>query len=774
MNKLRLPDFSKRLSERAKLMLGYIKNKYLEPGSGNEVSQVFNTLFDKFKDFFTTLKTPEFKGWVIRPTESRDPAKFHDEFSKIQRDLQVGMTDSLRLADVAVSTFNYGTTLNDIVMRKMREVTSISLDVQMMNADFARDIFIIGDSFSDSSLVDSDFVSERSRAESPLNTSHFTLARLGVLSVLSEVSSNMKVDIIQSPGNSVYEGKLYAPLDEGIEPAGEIKFGKVTLTDYSIAVGDPFSERLAISMADAWSMKTSLKTALGEKASGTSSTNPNSEKSEPIYEQPWTAAGYPGLKGDINVIKNPTMEALKPLRDRALDGNADTYWQIESIHPPALPTTREVQARLVKNYYHPDEFQDLPWQEVLDQINQFYTEAPPPLEVKLTIELGQAKRINLITLNPLIFCEQSWLQVTNIRTSSDGSEFVQLPEFASGRYENILTSSANSELSEEEAQLLGPDNFDYSGFGIWVFSPVDAKFIEITLKQPVSYGIDYEIVRVHLARTIKFTYCVWEQDDWFDSAFGKKNDPVIYIGEQEEERAIDLSYVDSLQLNSPDGEEEDYAEDVDNNPVLIYKHKTSKWDWSGRLNEMAWVLQPKDYSRIYIAKSEGDWEVTDVEIQQRTDKSRYAIGVRDIDIISTTYDEMSSITSKRFSVPKPITKVSIVVNEFIPSEFTNISTSPWIDYYVSFDDIAWNRLAPLSVVPVVDETGATIPQIININAHLTAAEQNINELYLDIDPAPQYIRFKAVLKRPTGDNWQAFSPVLKDYRLKMAVEGGVT
>ncbi|WP_433957846.1 hypothetical protein [Cytobacillus horneckiae] len=83
---------------------------------------------------------------------------------------------------------------------------------------------------------------------------------------------------------------------------------------------------------------------------------------------------------------------------------------------------------------------------------------------------------------------------------------------------------------------------------------------------------------------------------------------------------------------------------------------------------------------------------------------RYAIGIRDISIMSFEFSEASEYISKPFKVDDGIKKLLLHVNEKIPESYKEkvSESNDWIQYAVSFDDIEWHRISPQHHQPVND------------------------------------------------------------------------
>lgn len=154
---------------------------------------------------------------------------------------------------------------------------------------------------------------------------------------------------------------------------------------------------------------------------------------------------------------------------------------------------------------------------------------------------------------------------------------------------------------------------------------------------------------------------------------------------------------------------------------------------------------------------------------------RYAIGIRDISIMSYQFIEKSELVTKKFALDKPIKEVMLYANEKIPEAFLQDlkKANEWIQYYVSFDDVNWTRISPMHQMPMSGETFP--PKIIELNGASVDLESSFQlyKKYMTITPAPSSVRLKIILQRPTSIiNAPSFTPILEDYSLRIVFKEG--
>ena len=131
-------------------------------------------------------------------------------------------------------------------------------------------------------------------------------------------------------------------------------------------------------------------------------------------------------------------------------------------------------------------------------------------------------------------------------------------------------------------------------------------------------------------------------------------------------------------------------------------------------------------------------------------KIRYAIGIKDIEIYSSTYEKESEIVSKRFYAPSEIKKVSLQSSEVKEKE----EALATVTHFISPDDgITWHEIQPRNIQV------AGKSEILNFN---TVDEDSINT------SAPvDFIRYKINLKR-NDKEFSSVSSVLSSTTKELA------
>jgi len=174
--------------------------------------------------------------------------------------------------------------------------------------------------------------------------------------------------------------------------------------------------------------------------------------------------------------------------------------------------------------------------------------------------------------------------------------------------------------------------------------------------------------------------------------------------------------------------------------------------------------------RVAVDFESSGWNLQKKWLETIWDKAAYRIGIDDIGFFSYSYEQTSERVSIPFTSPLPIRKISLQVDQSIPTAFTDIdATFPWIKYFISVDNgETFIPIAPEEASVLRGDDSDQIKQFININSGIAEEDRDIRESYIDTDVPVLQVRFKYVMTRPTdisdADN---YSPILRSYRMKL-------
>jgi hypothetical protein len=430
------------------------------------------------------------------------------------------------------------------------------------------------------------------------------------------------------------------------------------------------------------------------------------------------------------------LEAKNAIRARILDGNPDTYWQAEYV--VGIPDINQ---------------SELTYQQLVDALTQPGLDSID-LEVTLVLKLKSPRIMNFIVLNPLQAGDGAWLEVTDVSMSLDGAGWQTIEGLHDHNYENTLTDEANEELTEEEVGItLAPNKYEYIGSGVWTFPAVEARYLRVTLLQRVPVPAPYDILALETNQTVTTTHR------------GHKGTS----SSCEEVRDVKrMSYMDTLRIRAGRGTRPGLS------PGLSMENAYGQ----SAISIVQDIFDPGRFlhSNEPRAQTGHEWSpaiTVDEWTETVWDKARYAVGIRDLRAFAYQFAAFSERGSVRYLSPKPITRVTLVTDELIPREFNLTGhVRPWILYWVSFDDgDTWVAISPVSSSALNRLDGSILPAAVNVNSGIPEEEQDPLQAYVGVEN-PNSVRLKWRLERPANKTDR--TPILKGYRMRLSVEGGLS
>lgn len=415
------------------------------------------------------------------------------------------------------------------------------------------------------------------------------------------------------------------------------------------------------------------------------------------------------------------------------DGSPDTWFEYQIINMP-------------------DDYKQDPCMEYglkFDDGSYIYYGTPgqDKLTLALTIELpGDPREINWIRVNPYFYSniygdgsKKYTFVIDDIKTSASGTE---IDSFAS-----VLPEGQPIIMFADMSTQVAPDDFidrhKYVGQAVVSFEPRKAQFVRIEMH----VDDPYECPIGH----------IWWEESWTETSqttyllFFKGKQQVTQKARRVEGPAISKDLVAYRSLIS---------DIIDAGNDILGPIGAALGGVIGA------VLS------VFVNY---ETTVTDVEVRPRIEACeqgwRWAIGLRDVEIMTHTYAPASSVTSINYVVPKDIDSVSLSVSELIPDQFwvDNLPTrNEWIRYYLSFDGgNTWTRISPLEHQSIA---GTTMPpQVVILNSQQPPELRVPGHAYVDTDAPARTIMLRADLSRPPGNDSVA-TPVLYDYTLRISAK----
>lgn len=137
---------------------------------------------------------------------------------------------------------------------------------------------------------------------------------------------------------------------------------------------------------------------------------------------------------------------------------------------------------------------------------------------------------------------------------------------------------------------------------------------------------------------------------------------------------------------------------------------------------------------------------------------RWVIALRDISGSETTYDNKSTIVSKKFELPKTIDRVVLESDIEVSSEFS--TDSQWVKFFISPNNgVNWYQISR------VQDTYNEVPEILAFNDPTPEEFRDQNVGYYDTTGTVNSLRVKIELSRP-ADN-KSITPIVRGYKLKI-------
>lgn len=228
-------------------------------------------------------------------------------------------------------------------------------------------------------------------------------------------------------------------------------------------------------------------------------------------------------------------------------------------------------------------------------------------------------------------------------------------------------------------------------------------------------------------KLIKFIEIVFEQNEAINHVFGHMS----YLLKND----ITNDYIRLASIHVPD--------EVKGN--LVDKHYLSK-------------QQKYEISDVMILNDSKSWIESLIE---KVNGWIYKIALKNIDIYKFVYSDSSEYVSKKFVSDKPISKISLSVDEVVNSSIIKSIDNrySYIRYYISFNDVDWIEISPTEHSPFGNEK--IPPSLILINS--TDSFIDNRAMHINTDRDVKEFRIKFVLK--AGEN-RLLTPILKSYTVR--------
>lgn len=496
----------------------------------------------------------------------------------------------------------------------------------------------------------------------------------------------------------------------------EVAFGggALTLEKVEVIPAVDSSAKVTVTADTSTPNVSEIKEALGIKSGDVIVNPPYEGKFYALLGEIEPEGGYLKFtKTGTEIVLAPTPDQAKINGRKAmLDGSPDSYWQIERT---MLIPVDDVDASIADKY---------------------------DFDTEIIIDIGTVVSATAITLDPINFGERAWLEVTNIETSEDGQSWTQIPGLFDHNFYNVLTDEANKQLNTSQANaILSPSKFSYAGKGLWIFAARNLRFAKLRLTQRTPIIQPYEVLSVTKEQQVKTTKG--------GLSIGPLSIKKGKTSTKTQVKTEALSYTESLQIYTGEKQPRETKGSFKSSEGIQIK---------GILGENIFSLGGKS-----VEKS--GWKVLEIQPTTKLNVIRYAIGIRDLGILSVKYSPTSQYISKPFRVPSPIRQISLKADLTVPEDF---GPGNWAAFYISTDDgHTWTQIAPMDL-PAQYIDGKRIPTSVLVNSRTNEDARDNRFGYIEQDKAPESVLVRIDLSRP--DSMDGQSPIIKRYAVELLTQ----
>lgn len=745
------PSSTKLFSNKIAKLYKRIKDRVFATGENHFQSAVTEVSLI-LKKFFTRLQKPIFTYKPLVKGDFVNVGTYNDSIEDIKDDLDIVHEESTIAARMSAEVFNIGQAQTTELNRRAAEAASRVADLRLLAGQLDGQTITAGDDFQDRSRIDNQFATQFPRAEVSSRDGVCTLKRIESENVLLEGAvieiTPVGLTISSNIDNTerFYEGDFYDFIGKARPEGGSWNLEELvdpdlleTITTQPAGFGQQPGEEL-----DLGGEGTEQYTYHG---AGGPNWQPEPLRDENINDlrQPGEERqfGDPLRPEDITVIDRGATETEKQeARQRIIDGNADSFWECEYVVNAGSAFDNDVVFGDDGNISTTLSQQELRNRAILrdEEINI-------DMEIYVTLTLPESRSINWLSVNPMNFGESSFLQIIEISTAeTSGAEFIPVEGLDRNRFANILSSSVNDELQEEDvAATLAPSRNSFRGQGVFSFPARQASKVRFKIRQTTPVPNPYQRMSIELNRNRSW--------DW--AYGGKESGSHIRRYTRYMKRTVILSYLQTVQVMTGARSVGEIAAET---------------NASGGASQSAGGRGTFGSGRSYSAAlNDSGWQVGRSWLETYYDKLRYAIGIREVGAYSYKYSDKAEMVSREFQVPQGIWKMQLQVDEDIPADFD--SSKRYVQYYVSIDNGGnWTQINPIDH-PTIYSNGVPVPKTLTVAENIAGPTPD-EEGVMDLSDATS-VKLKAVfMNEPALENADNYSPALRSYRLKIFPKAG--
>lgn len=445
------------------------------------INEKLGSALSLFKTYFNTLEDPEFKPVHLKNGDVASSEDYNANLKAIYNDLSRYYQELDNFNEANIKAYNYSQVVIEEIRRKAAQLSSIVLDLRILNNFTRGDVIVAGDDFLNEDLIDRNSALGSDKAEIIPGGAGLSLARVGTNTLLndprvevdilpltpaqstSSTSSTSSVNTSPTPGNleRFYEGSYYSFLGEARPEGGTFNLQSIINVD----------------------------TVSGEVSGEFGSTRDTTIDETIVLEY------------------GASEEAKKIARLKMLDSNPDTFWECEYLQRLEDPLQDDIQDLIVSTEEQEDSVGpttasvDVNIETLNEQAAQ---EDNLDLTVDIVITLPFEQNVNFVSINPLLFSSKAYIEVLDISTTNDTQvDFETVPNWAELQFPKTITPEANEFLTDsQEGASLAPSKFAYGGQGIYPFPVTVANKIKLRVRMANPIAQIYERTYVLVKNTV--------------------------------------------------------------------------------------------------------------------------------------------------------------------------------------------------------------------------------------------------------------------------------
>lgn len=433
------------------------------------INEKLGNALSLFTSYFNTLSDPEFTPVHLKKGDVATSEDYNKNLKAIYNDLARFYEELNNFNEANNKAFNYSQVVINEIRKKAAQLSSIVLDLRILNGFTRGDVIVAGDDFINQDFINNSIGLGSDKAEILPGGAGLSLARQGTNSL--STAPNVQVQVIpispagtsSSPESSVnlaptpgnlerfYEGNYYNFLGEARPEGGQFNLQSIVDT---------------------------------ESLSGV------------------TSGSFENTAEEVFVVEYGASEEVKAqARRKMIDGNPDTFWECEYLFKLSDPLQDDIEELVVvttdpDDPANPNEAPSTTAVDInVNELNELaLQEDTTDLVIDIIITLPFEQNVNFVSINPLLFSNKAYIEVIDISTTNDTQvDFETVQNWAELQFPKTITPEANEFLTDsQEGASLAPSKFAYAGQGVYPFPVTVANSVKIRLRMADPIAQIYE------------------------------------------------------------------------------------------------------------------------------------------------------------------------------------------------------------------------------------------------------------------------------------------